>query len=78
MNPMPDNSPLADDGALKRRIAQALVAVPGIIFLFLAVHGTLADYRQMQDVRRRWDARTAVAEATIVETHTHYRAHGRR
>ena len=76
MSRMPGNSPPADVGALKRRIAQALVAAPGIIFLFLALHGTLADYRQMAEVRRRAEARTAVAEATIVETHTHERAHG--
>ena len=53
----------------KRRLAQALVAVPGIILLFLALHGVVADYRHMQDVRRRAEARTALTEATIVETH---------
>jgi uncharacterized protein DUF3592 len=64
------NEPLpADVGALKRRLAQALVAAPGIILLYLAVHGVFADYRHMQDVRRRAEARTALAEATIVETH---------
>jgi hypothetical protein len=64
------NEPLpADAGALKRRLAQALVAVTGIIFLFLALHGVVADYRHMQDVRRRSEMRMAVAEATIVETH---------
>src|SRR5205085_4315786 len=59
----------ADVGALKRRLAQALVAAPGIILLLLALHGVVADYRHMQDVRRRALARTALAEATIVETH---------
>src|SRR5437879_3966758 len=54
---------------LKRRLAQALVAAPGIILLFLALHGVFADYRHMQDVRRRAEARTALAEATIVEAH---------
>jgi hypothetical protein len=64
------NEPLpADGGTLKRRLAQALVAAPGIILLYLAVHGVFADYRHMQDVRRRAEARTALAEATIVETH---------
>ena len=53
----------------KRRLAQALVAAPGIILLFLAVHGVFADYRHMQDVSRRAETRTALAEATIVETH---------
>src|SRR5438105_14786843 len=59
----------ADGGALKRRLAQALVAAPGIILLFVALHGVVADYRHMQDVRRRAEARTALAEATIVEAH---------
>jgi hypothetical protein len=64
------NEPLpADVGALKRRLAQAFVAAPGIILLYLAVHGVFADYRHMQDVRRRAETRTALAEATIVETH---------
>jgi hypothetical protein len=53
----------------KRRLAQALVAVPGIIFLFLALHGLFTDYRHMQYLSRRAEARTALAEATIVETH---------
>ena len=53
----------------KRRLAQALVATPGIIFLFLALHGLFADYRHMQEVSRRTEMRTALAEATIVETH---------
>jgi hypothetical protein len=52
-----------------RWLAQALVAVPGIIFLFLALDGTWADYRHLQDVNRRAATRTALAEATIVETH---------
>ena len=54
---------------MKRRLAQVLVAAPGIVLLFLALHGAFADYRHMQDVRRRAEARTALAEATIVETH---------
>jgi len=53
----------------KRRLAQALVATPGIILLFLALRGSVTDYRHMQDVRRRAEARTALAEATIVEAH---------
>src|SRR6266567_6733150 len=53
----------------KRRLAQVLVAVPGIVLLFLALRGSFADYRHMQDVRQRAEARTALAEATIVETH---------
>jgi hypothetical protein len=57
------------DVALKSRIAQVLVATPGIIFLFLALHGTLADYRNVQDLRRRAEVRTALAEATIIEAH---------
>src|ERR1700686_4219601 len=65
----PNEPSPADVGALKRRLAQALVAAPGIILLFLALHGVLADYRHMQDVRRRAETRTALAEATIVETH---------
>ena len=65
----PNEPSPADVGALKRRLAQALVAAPGIILLFLALHGTFADYRHMQDVRRRAKARTAPAEATIVEAH---------
>src|SRR5437588_5615076 len=59
----------ADVGARKRRLAQALVAAPGIILLFVALHGVVADYHHLQDVRRRAEARTALAEATIVETH---------
>src|SRR3989440_6038803 len=59
----------ADVGALKRRLAQLLVAAPGIVLLLLALHGAFADYRHMRDVRRRAEARTAPAEATIVETH---------
>ena len=54
---------------MKRRLAQVLVAAPGIILLFLALHGAFVDYRHMRDVRRRAEARTALAEATIVETH---------
>ena len=54
---------------MKRRLAQLLVATPGIILLFLALDGVFADYRHMQDVRRRAETRTALAEATIVETH---------
>jgi hypothetical protein len=65
----PNEPSPADVGALKRRFAQALVAAPGIILLFLALHGVFADYRHMQDVRRRAETRTALAEATIVETH---------
>jgi len=76
MNQMPGNSPHADGGALKRRIAQALVAAPGIILLFLALHEAFADYRHMQEVKRRVEVRTAVAAATIVETHTNERVHG--
>ena len=53
----------------KRRLAQALVAAPGIILLFLALRGVFADYRHMQDVSRRAETRTALAEAKIVETH---------
>jgi hypothetical protein len=53
----------------KRRFVQALVAAPGIIFLFLALHGLFADYRHMQYLGRRAETRTALAEATIVETH---------
>src|SRR5207244_7259029 len=50
-------------------LTEALVSAPGIIRRFLALHGVFADYRHMQDVRRRAEARTALAEATIVETH---------
>ena len=53
----------------KRRLAQALVAVPGIILLFLALHGAFTDYRHIENLRRRAEARTALAEATIVEAH---------
>ena len=64
------NAPSAAAGCVpKIRLAQALVATPGIIFLCLALHGTLADYRHMQEVRRRAEARTALAEATIIEAH---------
>src|SRR5437867_4656311 len=66
---LPNEPSPADGGALKRRLAQALVATPGIILLLLALHGVVADYRHMQDVSRRPEARTALAEATIVETH---------
>ena len=65
----PNEPAPADVGALKRRLAQALVAAPGIILLFLALHGFFADYRHMQDVSRRAETRTALGEATIVETH---------
>lgn len=53
----------------KRRIGQALVAIPGLILLYVALHGAFADYRHIQDVRRRAEARTAQAEATVIETH---------
>lgn len=66
---MPNKPSPADVGTLKRRLAQALVAAPGIILLFLALHGVIADYRHMQEVKLRADARTALAVATIVETH---------
>jgi len=66
---LPNESTPVDFAALKRRLAQALVAAPGIIFLFLALQGTCADYRHMQEVNRRTEARTALAEATIVEAH---------
>ena len=69
MDRFPNKPSPKDFGALKRRLAQALVAAPGIILLFLALRGSLTDYRHIQDVRRRAEARTAVAEATIVETH---------
>jgi hypothetical protein len=65
----PNEPSPAGVGALKRRLALALVAAPGIILVFLALHGAFADYRHMQDVRRRAEARTALAEATIVEAH---------
>jgi hypothetical protein len=66
---LPNESTPVDFAALKRRLAQALVAAPGIILLFLALHGIFADYRHIQDVRRRAEARTALAEATILEAH---------
>ena len=65
----PNEPSPADVGALKRRLAQALVAAPGIVLVFVALHGVFADYRHMQDVRRRAEARTALAEGTIVEAH---------
>ena len=65
----PNEPSPADVGALKRRLAQLLVATPGVILLFLALHGAFADYRYIQHVRQRAEARTAPAEATIVETH---------
>ena len=65
----PNEPSPADVGALKRRLAQVLVAAPGIILLFVALHGAFADYRHIQDVRRRAEARTALAEGTIVEAH---------
>ena len=55
--------------ALKRRLAQALVAAPGIILLFFALRGSFTDYRHIEHARRRAEARTERAEATIVETH---------
>jgi hypothetical protein len=54
---------------LKRRLAQLLVAAPGIAFVWLSLHGALSDYRHVQYVRQRAAARTAVAEGTIGETH---------
>src|SRR5207244_11036841 len=66
---LPNEPSPADFNALKRRLAQLLVAAPGIVLLYLALHGAFADYRHMQDVRQRAEARTAPAEATIVETH---------
>src|SRR5437660_8793832 len=65
----PNEPAPADVGALKRRLAQLLVATPGIILLFVALHGAFADYRHIQVARRRAEARTAPAEATIVEAH---------
>jgi len=62
-------NPSPEAAAPKRRLAQALVAAPGIILLLLALRGSVTDYRHMQDVRRRAEARTALAEATIVEAH---------
>jgi len=52
----------------KRRLAQALVAAPGIILLLFALRGSFTDYRHIQHARQRAEARTALAEATIVET----------
>ena len=53
----------------KKRAAQILVAAPGILILSLALHGIFADYRHVEDVKRRLEARTAQAEGTIVELH---------
>src|SRR6266446_9104921 len=65
----PNEPSTADFGARKRRFAQVLVATPGIILLFLALHGAFTDYRHMEDVRRRAEARTMRAEGTILEAH---------
>ena len=53
----------------KIRVAQILVAVPGILILSLALHGIVADYQHIGDVKRRLAARTALAKGTIVELH---------
>lgn len=60
--------PNADVDTLNRRLAQVLVAAPGIILLVLALRGTFDDYRHIQYVRRRAEVRAALAEATILET----------
>ena len=63
-NPSPEAAALH-----KRRLARALVAAPGIILILLALRGSFTDYRHIENARRRAEARTAPAEATIVETH---------
>ena len=65
----PGNHPPEAATSHKRRLAQLLVAVPGIVLLFFALRGSFTDYRHIQHVRQRAEARTAPAEATIVETH---------
>jgi len=60
--------PNANVDTRKRRLAQLLVAAPGIILLVVALRGTFADYRHIQYVRRRAEVRTALAEGTILET----------
>jgi hypothetical protein len=60
--------PNADVDTLNRRLAQVLVAAPGIILLVLALRGTFGDYRHIQYVRRRAEVRAALAEGTILET----------
>ena len=65
----PDNHGPAVAARRKRRFAQALVAAPGIAFIAISLHGSFADYRHLQDVRRHAEARTAVGEARIIEAH---------
>ena len=65
----PGNSSPEAAALYKRRLARTLVAVPGIILVLLALRGSFTDYRHIEHARRRAEARTARAEATIVETH---------
>ena len=65
----PGNSSPEAAALYKRRLARALVAAPGIILLFFALRGSFIDYRHIEHARRRAEARTALAEATIVEAH---------
>jgi hypothetical protein len=60
--------------AVKRRLAQALVAAPGIILVLIALSGAFKDYRHVQYQKHRAAARTAAGEATLLETHDY--SHG--
>ena len=63
---------IASSGILmvrKNRIAQALVAAPGILLVLLAFHGAWSDYRYMEHVRHLAEARTASAVGAILEAH---------
>lgn len=56
----------------KVRCAQALLVAPGLFFLFLALHEGFSDYHYTQKMMQRAQARTAAAEATIIEAHARY------
>lgn len=59
----------------RKRGIQAILVLPAMIFLSVAVHGIFSDYQQIQTQRRRLEARTATAEGTIVKLYDTERPH---
>ena len=53
----------------QRRAFRIAVGIPAAFFLFGGFHGMFTDYKTMQEVRRRAQARTEHVQAVIVETH---------
>lgn len=53
----------------RKRIAYIILGVPAFVLLWIALHGVVADYRDINEVQRRHAARTAEAVAKVVEVH---------